>query len=181
MKFLLLLSLVVYSSSLLSLDMNESMSSQILKVYPKNVFVINRGLEDGVKVDEHIKLTSTDGFIARGLCIKTSLRYSLIKIYRVVRPELVSMDTHYTLHSIKQSEIAPHIKKLKAFDFTDDYKDFSEADLDLGKNLQQKRIANYDLPEIVDPRILKEVTDLEAAKKQNEEPIQQEETIELGE
>ena len=180
MKSLLLLSLFIYSSSLLSLDMNERMSSQILKVYPKNVFVINRGLEDGVRVDEHIKLTSQDGFIARGLCIKTSLRYSLIKIYRVVRPELVSMDTHYTLHSIKQSEIAPHIRKLKAFDFTNDYKDFSEADIDLGKNLQQKRIANYDLPEIVDPKILKEVTDMEAQRKQTIDPME-EETTELSE
>lgn len=168
MRYFYVFSVLIYSSSLLSLDINESMNSKILKVYPKNVFAIDRGLEDGINVDEHVKLTSKDGFIARGLCIKSSLRYSLLKIYRVVRPELVSRDTKYHLHSMKLSEIAPQIKELKAFDFTDDYKDFSEADLDLGKNLQQKRIANYDLPEIVDPKILKEVTDQEAANKQTE-------------
>lgn len=130
-----------------ALTYNERFDVQIIKVYDKNVLVLNRGLEDGIVKNDHIKLTTPDGFIARGVCIKEGMMSSHWKIYRVVRPELVSKDTIYHLNSMNQSEIPEDIQELYTnVDFSREYKDWDEKDLNEQLRLQQKRFAEYDFP-----------------------------------
>lgn len=128
---------------------SDKMPTRILKMYDKNVLVLNRGLEDGIFKGDHIKLTSEDGFIARGICLKSSLVLSHWKIYRVVRPQLVSKDTEYLLHSMNQSEIPKSLEGFREVDFSSYYNDIKDADTKKGLKLQQERIAKYDLPDSI--------------------------------
>lgn len=152
-KLLNIMTLVVimaFSIKTFGLESTDLMKVSILKVYEKNILVLNRGAEDGINRKDHIKLTSTDGFIARGICVKSTMLTSHWKIYRVVRPELVSKDTEYTLRSINQSGIPKDLSRYAKVDFTPYYKDYGDRDVLKGLNLQQERIAKYDLPNRVE-------------------------------
>lgn len=131
---------------------SDKMPTKILKVYDKNVLVLNRGLEDGIFKGDHIKLTSEEGFIARGICLKASMLLSHWKIYRVVRPQLVSKDATYLLHSMNQSEIPDDLQSFRQVDLSEffDFDDkITDQDLLKGLELQQERLAKYDLPESI--------------------------------
>ncbi len=148
MRFILFFSALYigFLSNALALESSDSLRLKILKSYNKNILVLSRGLEDGIIVKDHIKITSEDGFIARGICLKATLLTSHWKIYRVVRPQLVSKDSIYTAYSINQSEIPSDIAALRPVDFTPYLKDYSDEDVLKGLEMQQERIAKYDLP-----------------------------------
>ncbi len=146
--FSLLITGVLACSKAQALITSDQMQTHILKIYDKNVLVLDRGLEDGVFKGDHIKMTNQEGFIARGICLQSSLTLSHWKIYRVIRPELVSMDSTYLLHSINQSEVPKSLKGYREVDFSGAY-DYSEEDANKGLKLQQERLANYDLPESI--------------------------------
>jgi hypothetical protein len=122
------------------------MKTRILKGYDKNILVLNRGLEDSILKKDHIKLTSPDGFIARGVCLKATMQTSHWKIYRVTRPELVSKDSSYTLRSINQSLMPNDIIKYSRVDFTKYLNKYGDKDVNKILKLQKERIAKYDLP-----------------------------------
>lgn len=130
-----------------ALESTDVMKVSILKMYDKNVLVLNRGVEDGIFRKDHIKMTSQDGFIARGICIKTTMLTSHWKIYRVVRPQLVSKDSIYKMRSINQSAIPKDLSKYAKVDFSLYFNDYGDKDVLKELNLQQERIAKYDLPE----------------------------------
>lgn len=147
--FLSIFTLFATTNNALALVSSDKMTTQILKMYDKNILVLNRGLEDGIFKGDHIKLTSEDGFIARGICLKTSMLLSHWKIYRVVRPQLVSKDTLYTLRSINQSQIPESLEEFQEVDFSSYYNDISDKDRLKGLEAQQERLAKYDLPESI--------------------------------
>ncbi|MBT4791004.1 MAG: hypothetical protein HON90_05495, partial [Halobacteriovoraceae bacterium] len=116
-----MLLLVFFSVKTFALESTDRFNTQILKIYNRNILVLNRGLEDGIIKKDHAKLSSADGFIARGICVQATLLTSHWKIYRVVRPELVSKDTIYRLRSINQSEIPTELRKYVMVDFSKYY------------------------------------------------------------
>lgn len=140
----LFMNFLLFSSLSHSLESSDRLKTQILKIYDKNVLVINRGLEDAIFRKDHIKLTSSDGFIARGICIKATLITSHWKIYRVTRPELISKDTLYLLTSINQSRIPSDLIMYSKVDFSKYYKKYFDPSRAI--DLQAQRIAKYDLP-----------------------------------
>ena len=149
MKYLILL---LISANLLALEINDRMANvSVIKHYKGNVIVLNRGLEDAINKYDHIKLTNTNGYIARAICVKSSMMLSYWKVYRVVNPELLSYDPSYTLNSMLQSELPPHMKryvdKLVAKNNDSEYFDDKIKDEDLKKQveLQQERIVKFDL------------------------------------
>lgn len=146
-KLSLLITILLCAVQTKALESSDRLSTQIIKVYEKNVLVINRGLEDAIFKADHGKLTSDDGFIARGICIKATLLTSHWKIYRVVRPQLISKDTEYTLSSINQSQIPGPLIKFSTVDFSDWYLDTNDETRKKEVELQQKRVASYDLPD----------------------------------
>lgn len=137
---------LLFSFKTFALESSDEFKTQILKIYNKNILVINRGLEDAIFKKDHAKLTSDDGFIARGICIKATLLTSHWKIYRVVRPQLVSKDTSYILKSINQSEIPKQLIKYSKVDFEKYFKDYGDSNRTKQLKLQNKRVAKYDLP-----------------------------------
>lgn len=134
-------------TSTYALDSVDQLQTRILKLYDKNIIVLNRGLEDGIEINDHIKITDQNGFIARGLCIKRGVKSSHFKIYRVTNPQLVSKDVEYLLLSINQSQIPKDIEEnYKNVDFSSNFEDWSEKDLEKQLKLQQKRFASFDFP-----------------------------------
>ncbi len=149
MKYLILLLL---SANLAALEINDRLADiSVIKHYKGNVVVLNRGLEDAINKYDHIKLTNTNGYIARAICVKASMMLSYWKVYRVVNPELLSYDSSYTLRSMLQSELPPHMKryveKLASQNNDSEYFEDKIKDEDLKKQvkLQQERIVNFDL------------------------------------
>lgn len=134
-------------SNVYALDSVDELKSKILKVYDKNIIVLNRGLEDGVVINDHIKITDSNGFIARGICIKRGIKTAHFKIYRVNNPKLISKDLTYLLSSINQSQMPKDIEEnYKKVDFRNYFKDWSEKDLEKQLNLQQEGFAQFDFP-----------------------------------
>lgn len=164
MKIFLLI-LFVYSTAF-ALDSVDRLESKILKVYDKNIIVLNRGLEDDIIINDHIKITDNQGFIARGICIKRGNRTAHFKIYRVTKPELISKDTTYLISSINQSEFPDDIiEKYKNVDFSNYFQDWNESNLDKSLTLQQKIFAEYDFPkDTVIDSILKNETKSQSEK-----------------
>lgn len=146
MRVLLLFILFVNISY--ALESTDRFETRILKAYPDNILVINRGLEDGIEVGDHGRLTNEDGFIARGICIERGMLSSHWKIYRVVRPELVSKDTTYILTAINQSEMPQNLReKYLGTKKKGKVSNWDESKLNRALELQQERIARSDLPQ----------------------------------
>jgi hypothetical protein len=138
--------------NLIALEINDQLSEvSVIKHYKGNIVVLNRGLEDAINKYDHIKLTNTNGYIARAICVKASMMLSYWKVYRVVNPELLSYDPSYTLRSMLQSELPPHMKryveKLISKNNDGEYFDNKIKDEDLKRqvDLQQERIVKFDL------------------------------------
>lgn len=146
MFFIIIGSISHHAMALITSDV---IPTQILKVYDQNILAINRGLEDGMFKGSHIKLTSDDGFIARGISLKSSMTVSYVKIYRVIRPELVSKDTLYSLKDMHQSEIPEDLEYLKNAELPFNLKEIKPSELGKQLKLQQKRIAKFDLPKSI--------------------------------
>jgi hypothetical protein len=146
MKIYIYLITVLFSSTIFAIESSDILKVSVIKHYDKNVLVLNRGLEDGIYKADHIKLTNLEGYIARAICIKASMLMSHWKVYRVVRPELMSYDSVYTLTSMNQSEIPKELQAFQKALFNDDYNDISDKDVNKVIDLQQERIASFDLP-----------------------------------
>lgn len=151
---------------------NETIQGKVLKAYPKNFLVINRGLEDGIFHNEHIKITNQQGYIARALCVKPQLRLATCKVYRVVNPQLLSLDSDYIIKSINQSRLPGDISQLLNKNFKENFNELTDKDLDKNLAVQNQRIANFDLANDFDPNTLKSRVEIEqesAAKRAERE------------
>ncbi len=154
-------------SNVYALDINDKINNvSVIKHYKKNFLVLNRGLEDGIDKFDHIKLTNKNGYIARAICVRSSMVLSYWKVYRVVHPELLSYDSNYRINSMRQSELPPRIKlfmsKLDKDAFAD--KQITEKELNREVELQQERIANFDLINDMNKAKVYKVEDTEAQK-----------------
>lgn len=72
---------------LMALDIDEKLTLRILKLSrTRKTVLINRGVEDGLKVGDHAKFYLTTGMIARGVVVKTSPARSVWSLYRIIDP-----------------------------------------------------------------------------------------------
>lgn len=93
------------SLPVLAIDINEQLPNvRLLALYPNNIIVLNRSITDGIRVGSHIKLLTSEGYAARGVCVKTGQLTSHWKIYRIVESELISKDLTYTIVGMDSSE-----------------------------------------------------------------------------
>jgi hypothetical protein len=98
---------IILSFSALALESFDKLGNvKILKVLPKNIVLINRGLEDGIFRHDHAKIShELNGYSSRAICLKASSELSYWKIYRVPHSEAFSMDNVYVLSGISDKEI----------------------------------------------------------------------------
>lgn len=79
---------------------------KLLKVLPNNIVLMDRGLEDGILRNDHIKLSNElEGYSSRALCIRASATTSYWKLYRIPNQEAFSKDLTYTISGLADREI----------------------------------------------------------------------------
>jgi len=77
-----------------SLDLNERQDIIVTKINNDSVITINRGIEDGVNKWEHIKIFDKVGYVARGVCLKSSMSQSYWLAYHVVATKRLAVNKH---------------------------------------------------------------------------------------
>ena len=93
MKIIIVIATVFFSTNVLSLEIDEKLTTRIMEVSAtKKTILLNRGLEDGLMVGEHAKLFLTDGMIARAVVVKASPSRSIWSIYRLISPDRIVAD-----------------------------------------------------------------------------------------
>jgi hypothetical protein len=127
MKALWWLCFLFFSTPLHALITNESTSARILKIRSNNLLILNRGLEDGIEISDHGKITNPNGFVARAICLKATKMTSFWKVYRVTAPHKVSLDVEYTLTSINDSQVPFELEEYQDTRFSQMYVEDSEA------------------------------------------------------
>ena len=97
----------LFSLQLFALESFERLNGvKILKVVDKNIILIDRGLEDGILVNDHAKLSQeTEGYSARAICVRTKASVSYWKLYRIPYSETISKDLTYTIVGMADKEI----------------------------------------------------------------------------
>jgi hypothetical protein len=143
--FFILILFVVNTS--MALVENDVIDAKLLKIQEENVVVFNRGVEDGIEVADHVQLTNTRGFVARGICLKTGMMTSYWKIYRVVNPDKVSKDDNFKIRGINTSEVEEKYTEFTEENYSEEYSDFSEAELIAWGRKRSSEKAEYDLPQ----------------------------------
>ncbi len=84
MKHLLIL-LTLIASKVMALEVDEKLTLRILRVSDsQKTILVNRGIEDGLAVNDHAKFYLTSGMIARGVVIKVSPSRSVWSLYRLI-------------------------------------------------------------------------------------------------
>ena len=98
---------LLFSLQVFALESFERLNGvKILKVIDKNIILVDRGLEDGILVNDHAKLSQEDdGYSARAICIRTKSDMSYWKLYRIPYSETISKDLTYTIVGMADKEI----------------------------------------------------------------------------
>lgn len=130
---------------------------QIHRVLDKNIILINRGLEDGIKVNDHAKLSFSGGFASRAICLKASLERSYWKLYRIPEVSRISKDITYTLEGLADREIDPDMINLRSTIA-------KIIDEDAKKPVSEEQTKTFDLKEDL-PQELNVIDVSEAVKK----------------
>lgn len=152
--------LVILSFSAWALEPFERLKNvKILKALPGNVVLLDRGIEDGILRNDHIKLTNeVAGYASRALCMKASATTSYWQLYRIPNSEAFSKDYVYTIEGHGDREIPPHMAK---------FREIENQILDDGKKKElgpDPFVVNKDLPEKLTERDLIEATGPEQRK-----------------
>ena len=106
----------LFSLPLFALAPYEPLSGvKILKVIEKNIILLDRGLEDGIIVNDHIIMLTqdADGYAARAICVRAKPILSYWKLYRIPYAERISKDLTYTIVGIEDREIPTSQARLR--------------------------------------------------------------------
>lgn len=109
-----------------ALELSERLNFKLAGILTQNIVVIDRGSEDHVRQDDHIKITVDGRFVARALCLKTKGQHSFWKIYRSIETHLFIVGNQFQLEAINLKDVAPNILAEKYKDWESVYSMFDE-------------------------------------------------------
>lgn len=113
----------LFSLNVWALESFERLNGvKILKVLDQNIILVDRGLEDGIIVNDHAKFSQeAEGYSARALCVRARATTSYWKLYRIPYAETISKDLSYSIVGMADREIPfPQVSlRDKEVDFTD--------------------------------------------------------------
>ena len=93
MKKLIIVTTLFLSLPAFALEIDETLTTRIMEVSAtKKTILLNRGIEDGLVVGDHVKLFLTQGVIGRAVAVKASPQRSIWSVYRIVSPDKIVMD-----------------------------------------------------------------------------------------
>jgi len=106
LKMWIILGLFISLSALALEPFERIQNVKILRVLPQNILMLDRGIEDGILKNDHIKLsTESEGYTARAICIRAAATTSFWKLYRLPNAEAISMDISYIITGYADREI----------------------------------------------------------------------------
>ncbi len=106
------------SASALS-SFEELKNVKILKVLPKNIVLVDRGLEDGLLRNDHVKFShEAEGYSSRAICLVSKATTSYWKLYRIPNSEVFSKDLTYKISGLADREIPFQNAKLRDEEFS---------------------------------------------------------------
>ncbi|MBY0516532.1 MAG: hypothetical protein K2P81_06465 [Bacteriovoracaceae bacterium] len=139
--------LLSLAASAFALDINEELPNiRLLAVYPGNIVVLNRGVEDGVAVGTHAKLRASEGYASRALCVKVGMLTSHWRLYRIVESQLISKDLTYSLIGMDASEAPTRVEEWQRINHDKIVPSFDEKKL-LPEEKKEVTEIKSDLPE----------------------------------
>ncbi|MFL5783954.1 MAG: hypothetical protein ACJ76H_05030 [Bacteriovoracaceae bacterium] len=129
---------------------------KILKVLPKNIVMVDRGIEDGLMRNDHVMFSTEDiGYSSRGLCLQSKATTSYWKLYRIPNGAAFSKDLSYTISGLADREIPYQTEKIRdeEITFPEEKKpdDPGENPFEVKRDLPQ-RLTERDLLEATGPR-----------------------------
>lgn len=146
------------SFSAMALEPFEALKGvKILRVLEKNIILVNRGMEDGIQVNDHAKFSlETDGYSARAICVRAKPDMSYWKLYRIPYAETISLDLSYTLIGMADREIpfpqaAYRDRNMEFVDPADKKKEAPAGDPFAIKSDMPTQLTERDLIETVGP------------------------------
>ncbi len=151
-----IISVFFISFSVMALSSFEQLKNvKILKVLPNNIIMVNRGLEDGLLRNDHVKFShEAEGYSARAICLQAKTETSYWRLYRIPDSSAFSKDLTYTIHGMADREIPYQNAKIRneAITFSDDKKpDSGKNPFEVKRDLPQ-RLTERDLLEAAGPR-----------------------------
>jgi hypothetical protein len=76
-----------------AVEMGENFTGRILEVSStQKTILVNRGIEDGLKVGDHGRFFTSTGAVARGLIVQISPSRSVWSLYRIIDPSRLKKD-----------------------------------------------------------------------------------------
>ncbi len=99
-------------NSVVALDMNESLSTKLLRKQTPTIATLDRGVEDGIEPGDHARLTASNGFITRAVAIKADLKTSHWKLYQILNPRALRSGESYQLTYMSPQLMPPRIKAM---------------------------------------------------------------------
>lgn len=89
-KKVFLLFFVFNSIQLFPLEIDDKLTVKVLSLSEtKKTVLMNRGLEDGLELNDHAKFFKNSGVIARGVIVKVSPTRSVWSLYRLSKPDVL--------------------------------------------------------------------------------------------
>ena len=152
----------LFSMQVFALESFERLNGvKILKIIDKNIIMIDRGLEDGILMNDHAKLSQeSEGYSARAICVRTKATVSYWRLYRIPYSETISKDLTYTIVGMADKEIPFPQAKLR-----DSVVNFKDPDDEVKKTLGADPFSiKRDLPEQLTERDLIETVGPEKRK-----------------
>lgn len=121
---------LLISLSALALEPFEKISNvKMLRILPDNIVMINRGIEDGIMKNDHIRISNEmDGFGGRGICVKANATNSYWRLYRVPNASAFSLDFTYTIQGLADREIPFPEAEIRDKDYKITEKEKKEGD-----------------------------------------------------
>ena len=151
-----IISVFFISFSALALSSFEQLKNvKILKVLPKNIVLVDRGLEDGLLRNDHVKFShEAEGYSSRAICLQAKATTSYWKLYRVPNGEAFSQDLTYTISGIADREIPYQNAKIRdeEISFNEEIKKDPGPNPFLVKRDLPQRLTERDLLEASGPR-----------------------------
>lgn len=146
------------SLSAYSLESFERLNGvKIIKVLDKNIILVDRGIEDGILLNDHAKFSQeNEGYSARAICVRVKSSMSYWKLYRIPYSESISKDFTYIIEGMADQEVpfpqaALRDRELKFTDPDDNKEAASSNDPFSIKGDLPEKLTERDLIETVGP------------------------------
>ena len=86
-------------------SINEKMGIRVLEKLDSDIYLFKRGIQDGLKLNHHIRFKDNEGFISRGIVLALDQVKFMAIVYHVYRPKALNKKSELTISWLHQKFI----------------------------------------------------------------------------